>query len=234
MQLILPAAGLSTRFPNLPPKWMLTHPSGNMMATEALRGLNLDDFAGVHIGILKEHLLAHPCEERINQQFATLGLADKLHLWVIERPTASQPETIATILRMAKISGAIFCKDIDNYFTLKATPNNTVAVGSLSEYRNINAENKSYAVIDPAGKIQNIAEKKIISDFFCVGGYGFQSAQQFLEYFEQLQGRKDLYVSDIIAAMLQDHIIFAPLPASSYQDWGTLEDWEHFKGGSNA
>ena len=47
MHLILPAAGQSTRFPNTRPKWMLTHPGGNMMVVEAIRGLNLADFESI-------------------------------------------------------------------------------------------------------------------------------------------------------------------------------------------
>lgn len=229
MHLILPAAGQSTRFPNTRPKWMLTHPGGNMMVVEAIRGLNLADFESIHLGLLREHVEAHPCIEGIRQQFAALGVADKLKLWLLDRPTASQPETIATILGMAKLSGPIFCKDVDNYFKTVVTPGNNIAVSSLSENSYVNAANKSYAVIDHVGKIQNIVEKKIISEFFCVGGYGFQSAQEFLGYYEKLKDHDNLYVSDIIFRMLLDGVPFEHLPTDEYRDWGTLEDWNLFK-----
>lgn len=40
MNLIIPAAGKSSRFPGVRPKWMLVHPNGNLMLIEAIRGLN--------------------------------------------------------------------------------------------------------------------------------------------------------------------------------------------------
>jgi hypothetical protein len=36
MHLIVPIAGRSTRFPGMRPKWMSTHPPGDMMVVEAL------------------------------------------------------------------------------------------------------------------------------------------------------------------------------------------------------
>ena len=31
MNLILPVAGMSSRFPGVKPKWLLTHPNGNLL-----------------------------------------------------------------------------------------------------------------------------------------------------------------------------------------------------------
>ena len=55
MNLILPVAGKSSRFPNLKPKWLLTHPNGNLMITEAIRGLNLKDFEKIYLISLDIH-----------------------------------------------------------------------------------------------------------------------------------------------------------------------------------
>ena len=41
--LIITAAGLSTRFEGLKPKWMLTHPKGNWMIVEALKNFDFDN-----------------------------------------------------------------------------------------------------------------------------------------------------------------------------------------------
>ena len=38
--LVVTAAGLSTRFEGLKPKWMLTHPSGRWMIVEALSSVD--------------------------------------------------------------------------------------------------------------------------------------------------------------------------------------------------
>ena len=54
--LIIPMAGKSTRFPNMRPKWMLTHPMTNrFMAIESILGLNLDFFDNIYYVCLEEH-----------------------------------------------------------------------------------------------------------------------------------------------------------------------------------
>ena len=53
MEIILPAAGLSTRFPNMMPKYTLTDYKGQMMFERAIQY-----YVGkynVTIGILREH-----------------------------------------------------------------------------------------------------------------------------------------------------------------------------------
>ena len=40
--LIVTAAGLSSRFEGLKPKWMLTHPKGNWMIVEALKDFDFE------------------------------------------------------------------------------------------------------------------------------------------------------------------------------------------------
>ena len=55
MNLIVPMAGKSSRFPEMRPKWMLTHPNGRFMGIEAILGLNCDDFKSIVYVILKEH-----------------------------------------------------------------------------------------------------------------------------------------------------------------------------------
>ncbi len=54
--LIVPMAGRSSRFPNMRPKWMLTHPMTNrFMVTESILGLNLDFFDNIWFICLQEH-----------------------------------------------------------------------------------------------------------------------------------------------------------------------------------
>ena len=42
--LILPCAGKSTRFKNTRPKWSLTHPYGELMLIQGIKGLELDKY----------------------------------------------------------------------------------------------------------------------------------------------------------------------------------------------
>ena len=54
--LIVTAAGLSTRFEGLKPKWMLTHPNGKWMLVEALKDFDFDAIDNVYFTFLQEHL----------------------------------------------------------------------------------------------------------------------------------------------------------------------------------
>ena len=55
MNLLIPMAGTSSRFPNMRPKWMLTHPSGRFIIIEAIKSLPLQDFDNIYLIMLQEH-----------------------------------------------------------------------------------------------------------------------------------------------------------------------------------
>jgi hypothetical protein len=67
-----------------------------------------------------------------------------------------------------------------------------------------------------------------VSDRFCCGLYNFEDAEQIREYYYKLDNQKNAYVSDIIFKMLLDGIRFKAVEALSYQDWGTLTDWNNY------
>ena len=54
--LILPCAGKSTRFENTRPKWSLTHPCGELMLIQGIKGLELNKYDKIIPIFLKEHL----------------------------------------------------------------------------------------------------------------------------------------------------------------------------------
>ena len=53
--LIIPCGGESTRYPNLRPKWMLCHPSGRLMISEALAGIAPGSYDRIIVIILRKH-----------------------------------------------------------------------------------------------------------------------------------------------------------------------------------
>ncbi|MGH7710513.1 MAG: hypothetical protein ACREOG_04485, partial [Gemmatimonadaceae bacterium] len=89
--------------------------------------------------------------------------------------------------------------------------------------------NKSYVELDQEGRVTNIVEKHVISNTFCVGGYGFASGTEFLATFRELENSSALYVSHVIYKMLMDGQIFESLPVDGFIDWGTLRDWDRHK-----
>jgi len=116
MNLLLPVAGMSTRFPNMKPKWLLTNPNGNLMIIESILGLNLDKFNNIYIISIEEHLNQYEFMDGIKKQFAQIGHLEKLKFIILKKRTASQPETVAKAIEQESIKGSIYFKDSDNYF----------------------------------------------------------------------------------------------------------------------
>lgn len=229
--LIVPMMGKSTRFPNLRPKWMLTHPFGNFMVVEGLRGLPLEDFDVVYFVVSTEHQREYAFEAALREQVKQLCSTIKIEFVYLDKETGSQPETVYTAIQLKKISGPILIKDSDNFFRVQLHDTlNYVCYSDLNDATPLNARNKSYIQFDVNKYVSNIVEKKIISSTFSVGGYGFESAETFCSYYERLANYgSELYTSHIIFEMLLDKHKFSGLRTTDYEDWGTLEDWNRYK-----
>ena len=115
--LIIPAAGKSTRYPNVKPKWMLTHPLGNMMVVESISGLNLENVENIYFTVLKEHIFKYKINEKdIFKAFGQIGInRDRLKILMLDNPTKNQPQTIAETIEHFAIEGPIYIKDSDNF-----------------------------------------------------------------------------------------------------------------------
>lgn len=228
MKVIVPAAGRSSRFPNMPPKWMLPDHDGLPMVVKATAGLRVptDDLI---VTLLREH------DERFN---AVEGLhrafGKGVHCVVLDHPTASQSETVVETLRQTGLNEAFLVKDSDNYFELGTLdePYNYVSVASLNDFDQINPRNKSYVQVDQEDIIVNFREKKVISDLFSVGGYFFRHPGEFIAAYEELNSgaqitKGELYLSEVIAFMTLHGQVFKARRVGQYQDWGTIHEWRH-------
>ena len=91
MEVIIPAAGLSTRFPNMPPKYLFTDSNGDMMLQKAV-----EPYLNNHviIGILQEHDEKYNAKERIYEQFSK----DSIDLVVLPQVTTGPAATIFEII----------------------------------------------------------------------------------------------------------------------------------------
>jgi 2-C-methyl-D-erythritol 4-phosphate cytidylyltransferase len=67
--LILPCAGRSTRFPGTRPKWALTHPCGELMLLESIKGLDLTKFERIVAIFVKQDLEKTFVKIRIRKSF---------------------------------------------------------------------------------------------------------------------------------------------------------------------
>ncbi len=227
---IIPAAGKSSRFPNMRPKWALTHPNGNYMFIEALKGLPLNQFSKIYLTVLKEHLVQFDLEGGINKSLEKLGL--DFELCILDSPTSSQSETVYQTIVKKSLTGSFFIKDTDNFFLIDEIVPNSVCVFNLNKCGLINAGNKSYVEINKEKIVSNIIEKKIISTNFCTGGYSFLSTEKFASTYSNLSSTvtdKEIFISHVIFKMILDGDIFSSTTVDRYDDWGTLEDWNKYK-----
>lgn len=226
--LILPVAGGSSRFPGMRPKWLLTMPDGQLMIEKAVANIDLSLFSSIVIACLSEHLSKYTSEAMVVSSFkAATGFTPKLV--VLDKPTKSQSETIYRCLVGGNIEGAFFIKDCDNLFSVAPAPKNCVASVNLNDVSLIDAKNKSYIEMNGLGYVTNIVEKKVISDEFCCGGYGFESSVEFQKAFEEIgNAENEVYISHIIYHMLLSGGEFERIRAENYVDWGTLREYRHY------
>ena len=230
--LIIPMAGKSSRFPNMRPKWMLTHPMTNrFMGIESILGLNLEFFDNIYYVCLSEHEKQYNFFDGFFLELEELGLKDKVKILFLSEQTASQSETVYQAIQMGGIEGFIFIKDSDGYYECNIKDqNNQVAFFDLNDMDDINARTKSYIEFDIHGLITNIVEKKVISSTFSVGGYGFASAKEFCKIYETFKDtEEECYISHIIFEMILSGSSFYGLKTKNFKDWGTLDAWNKYK-----
>jgi bifunctional N-acetylglucosamine-1-phosphate-uridyltransferase/glucosamine-1-phosphate-acetyltransferase GlmU-like protein len=205
MEIIVPAAGLSTRFPNMRPKFILTDFSGKSMLERAI-----EPFLGkykITVGILQEHDVEFGIRDCFKSQFG-----NNVNLVVLKQRTNGPADTVYQIIKQSNIFGnqEILVKDCDSFFDHAVTSGNYVCISKISEHEVLKRLSaKSFIVSNDQGIITNIIEKQVVSDKFCVGGYKFESAKLFCDVFEKLKNKNigEIFVSHVIEDCLYNNII---------------------------
>lgn len=221
MEIIVPAAGLSTRFPNTRPKYLLYDYKNTLMIRNAV-----EQFIGsqhkITVGILKEHA------EKYNAVNHITNAIPDVNVVVLEDRTKGPADTVYQILKhLPNKDVEILIKDCDSFFTHEYQEGNYVCVSSIDKHEIIKKlYSKSFVQYNDQGIITNIIEKRVVSDTFCVGGYKFQSSFAYIEAFEKLSEQTDeIFVSHIIQHCLLNNKIFVNNSVENYVDVGTAEDW---------
>ena len=229
--LIVPMAGRSTRFPNMRPKWMLSHPmSHRMMVTEAISGLNLDFFDNIYFICLQQHEDKYSFMKGFVAELDDAGLRAKSNIVLLPEQTDSQSATVYPFLSGYDLDGFIFIQDSDGFYRCDVEERNQVAYFDLNDMDDINARTKSYVDLDVNDVVTNIVEKKVISSTFSSGGYGFADAKEFCKTFEKLQDMDgECYLSHIIFEMMLSGSTFYGTKTTDFKDWGTLDAWNKYK-----
>jgi len=227
--LLVPAAGRSSRYPDLRPKWVLTHPTGKLMIDMVLEAMDYRQFDRTVITVLKKHCERHNVDVILRQIFD-----NSIEVLVLENETSSAAETVFQSITQAEIEGDVIIKDTD-CIVRSAIPARTNFIVGLSINENSpvdRIQSKSFIVKDDNDVILDIVEKEVVSDVICVGVYA-TDARQFASAYAEIcrsdifQRAGELYVSHVMSyLMLQKKVLFHYIEADDFVDWGTLEDWQ--------
>lgn len=222
----MPCAGLSTRFPNMRPKYLLTDYSGKMMIESAIK-----NFLGKHkiiITILSVHDEMYKASQKLKDAFG-----DKVSIVILGQHTAGPADTVYQTMMTGAVNmnSSILIKDCDGFYDADLVEGNAIYVSKLSENPNIrNAPAKSYTISNEQNIISSVVEKKIVSDSFCVGGYQFNSAADFAHAYRllTLTWKSEIFVSNIIDYMISTGSVFVEQNTRNFVDVGTADDWFKF------
>lgn len=229
MEVIVPAAGLSTRFPGDKPKYMLYDYSGKSMLYRAI-----EPYLGkykIHVGILAEHDEKFNVQDFIKHEFGT-----EVNLVILPERTSGPAETVEKILDIANVQAytPIFVKDCDSFFDHEVVEGNYVCVSRIQDKETIiNPANKSYVITNDTGFIQKIVEKAVVSDTYCVGGYKFQAAHYYRAAVAWSKSINMNHLGEVFVSHAIKHMLTIPVPVftanvTNYVDVGTMQDWQAY------
>ena len=226
MAVIVPCAGRSSRFPGTRPKYLLTMYDGELMVEKAVKPyLTTED---VHIIILREHARKYDAEIALNRIYEQ---NPNVHIHILEKETSGPAETVYQVVKRIQPNAPIFVKDCDSFFDSPLNYTNHVCVADLRSNQSVtNVAAKSYAVVNEQKMLTNIVEKNVVSNFICVGGYGFASAGLFMTSYEKLKksyNGSEIFLSHVIKNLL-DETSFEIEEVQNYVDVGTYKEFVEY------
>jgi hypothetical protein len=230
--LIIPAGGSSKRYPNMRPKWMLTHPHGKLMIEEVVDGLQLEYFDECHIVVLKEHCEKYDADVVIKQIFG-----DRFKITVLDEQTSCSPETVVKCIVDNSIHGYVVVKDCDCLVEYDCSMKGHYVVGLDIHKQSIpNLASKSFITLDSNEFIDSITEKKVVSEVACLGVYSIDADVLIRSYNEICDvvdptRANEIYFSNIVSRAIQNGVRFDYVECDKYIDWGTAKEWFEYTAG---
>jgi hypothetical protein len=226
--LLMPCAGLSTRYPGMRPKWLLTTPSGELAIERAVRSVPQSAWRDIVFAFRADHEAAYGCTALVRRLF---GEAAKVA--VLPRDTQGPADTVSEMIQAAGVSGPIIIKDCDSFFDPLPLPAGdflgVVDLRAAPTIQSVGA--KSFARINENDLVVEVVEKTVISNFISAGIYGFGSAAWFVEAFQRRRaqhGGGEIFASHIMnAGIVQGHAVRSAV-VSNLIDVGTIADWRRY------
>jgi len=225
MNLIVPCAGLSSRYPGSLPKY-LWPVDGSTMVEVAVGGVaHLAD--KIYLAVLAEHDKRWGVAKTLAKAFDYLNA----EVFVLPKVSTGQADTVNQTLHHFKMQGPFFVKDSDSCFWPTGDVVNTVLNGvcccPVSDYPHLlDLGAKSYVQTNDQGLLVGVMEKQVVSGLFGCGGYLFEGVDEFYRAYAEMEMRGERYLSFVVESMLSNGVIFHPIPCHGYRDYGTFESWE--------
>jgi hypothetical protein len=226
--LLLPCAGRSSRYPGVRPKWMLTLPDGELALARAVGSVSAGSYSRIVAAVRREHEDRHEATALLKR-----ALGQHVEVLVLDRDTRGPADTVAEMIRLGDVSGAIAIKDADSFFD-PVTPSGTgfVAVSDVrAAPRMSNVGAKSFAVVNENGLVIEMVEKSLASNYVNVGLYGFPDAETYLDTFRALARvleTGEIFVAHVMNRTIANGLAVAPLFVANLVDVGTLDDWRRY------
>ena len=219
--LILPCAGLSSRYTDPKPKFLIDNPKMDnlSMVVSSVKGLPLGKFEEFN------------ASKKILKDFLSIGVKNVEVTVIVESNSAA--DTVSQCININNIKRDIYIKDCDDYFEISDIQPNEICTISLHDVGKIHAGNKSYVSVNHTDLVSTIVEKQVISPNFCCGLYSFGDSSQFIRTHNALRkfnNHEEIYISHIIYRLLLEGEKFKIRRAKNFIDWGTQEDWDDYTG----
>jgi hypothetical protein len=231
--LMVPAAGLSTRYGLNRPKFLLQHPTlGTMLeaSISGLESLGSSPISQIRIVSLQEYF-ADLDVERLRVDLES-RYEVPVTFTLLNQPTSSMVESICRGIEEMEFDEELVVKDCDNLvgvdFQALFSSDNSISFADLRKFPKIVAHNKSYIDFDANSQVQSMVEKQIQGPYINVGCVKFKSASDFLAAAKALNNARETYVSDIVSKMVEQGQLFKAVEVSAYEDWGTLDEWLNY------
>jgi hypothetical protein len=223
MDIIIPCAGLSSRFPDLKPKYLLEDNNGKLMIENVIGNIYKNN--DVYISLLQEHIDKYNAYNIVKKKFGEF-----IQIVVIDYLTKGPAETVFLTLEKIKNDGSFLVRDCDSFFDSNCNNGNFVFTSKLSSNKLIkNPEQLGYVIKNEDNIINSVVEKKVVSDDFCVGGYQFSKKKNFINNFKTIvDNHKEIFMSHVVSSMIANQEIFHTCQVTNYVNVGTLDNWNTF------
>lgn len=221
MQIIIPCAGRSSRFPATRPKYLLTMPDGKPMFMHAAA-----PYYGTYpitFVVVKEHCQQYAADTAIRNAYGST-----VDITILEDFTSGPAETIYRTIKDWDDT-AFMSADCDSFYhSVVPAGENFVTSIDVADYPELaNIASKSF-IIEENNILRTIVEKRIVSSNICVGGYGFSSSADYVETYENIvnDSTGELFISHIVKQLIDiKGNLFKNLRVTEYVDCGTYADF---------